>query len=281
MTLSFVQNCRRAGVAASALLLFSVFHLPLLPASAEESCIGFVTYASGRWTQIKPDGTSAPLKKYSAVCDGTLLKAASESDEIEIKLCDRQTVSRRGNKLSEKPVQLKKESYDLFARAMKLFSEHPQDFISTMAKGSSSLTDAIVLCDRDATDLSEVFQAMSPGKYLFRLRPVNGKSDAERIGPFTANVKAKEKTVVALAETKSGLFELATIERRPGKEDAVLQKCWIFLVDEKQRADAAKKWKAAVDKTKDWKERPNACSRACFLKAVMFSLARESAGNSG
>lgn len=281
MALSFVQNCRRAGVAASGLFLLSVFYLPLLQASAEESCIGFVTYTSGSWSQTKPDGTRAPVKKYSAICDGAMLKADSESDEIEIKLCDRRTVSRRGNKLSKKPVVLKKEPIDLLARAMKLFSEHPQDFISTMAKGSSALTDAIVVCEKNGPDLSEVFQAMSPGKYLFRLRPINGKSDAEKIGPFTANVRVKEKIVVSIGGTKPGLFELATIERRPGKEDAVLQKCWIFLVDEKQRADAANKWKAALEKTKDWKERPNACSRSCFLKAVLFSLARESTGDAG
>lgn len=256
--------------------------LSVLPGYAEEDPVGIVTYVRGKWTQTAPDGKSEQLKTYSAIVEGAMLKAKDEKDQIEIRMGERRTVKRRGNKQAKEPIESAKDADNIWSRAMGLLSKHSNEFSTTMYKGGSDLHDAVILTSPEDADLTDVFKDMEPGQYLISLREKVLEGTSQPIGTFqvtvakgaNSNANANAKTLVKLDGAKPALYELSTIERKAGKEDVVLQKCWILICKEDKRQEAKAKWQVALEKTKDWQERPNACSRECFLKAIMYAIAK-------
>lgn len=246
----------------------------VLPGYAEEDPAGIVTYVRGKWTQTAPDGKSEPLKTYSAIVEGAVLKAKDEKDQIEIRMGERRTIKRRGNKQAKEPIESVKDADNIWSRAMGLLSKHSNEFSPTMYKGGSDLHDAVILTSPQEADLTDVFKDMEPGQYLISLREKVLEGTSQPIGTFQVTVAKDTKTVVKLDGAKPALYELSTLERKAGKNDVVLQKCWILLSQEDKRQEAKAKWQGALDKTKDWQERPNACSRECFLKAIMYAIAK-------
>lgn len=247
----------------------------VLPCFGEDDTAGVVTYVRGKWTQNTPDGKSETLKTYSLIREGATLKAQGEKDKIEIRLGERRTVVRLGNKQAKEPIESKKSVDNIWEKAMGLLSKHSEEFSTTMFKGGSELHDALILTTPDA-DLSQVFKDMPDGQYLISLKEKVLQGTSQPIGTYQVSKVKGQKTTVKLDGFRPGLYELATIERKAGagKEDAVLQKCWILISKEDKRKEAKEKWQEALNKTKDWQERPNACSRECFLKAIMYAIAK-------
>ncbi len=218
-------------------------------------------------------------KYFSSIKSGALLKGEPEDSDIEIQLIDRSVVTRHGNKLASRPIELKKEPDGFFDKIFRIVQEQPQEFVTTMARGADSLNDAIAVSNAGSIDLSDVFSEMKPGQYSFKLTEKNGRSDNPASKTFSANVAKGAKVLFTAPDIAPGLYEMKTIEVVDEQERPV-QKCWVAIVKKDNASDAQKKWQEALEKTKNWKDRPNACSRTCFLKAVLFSVARANAPQS-
>lgn len=240
-------------------------------AFAEDACIGLVTTAEGDWTMTDKEKNSSTVRKYSAIVNGATLHAPSPKDSIEIRLSDHSVIKQHGGKKQNPPIVLKEPTDSLWERAISLFSKQPEVFISTMARGGPAPKDSLVILSDGSVDLGDVFSEMEPKDYRFKLTEVNSQDKANRkeVGQFEVKSVDGKRTPVALPNVPYGLYELALVD----PSLSMPPKCWVLIKNSADCATLQQKWQEALTRTKNWKEAENACSRKCFLKALLYSMA--------
>lgn len=270
-----MRELNRISIAVC-LLVFMLFGNSHQGSAADDYVIGMISMMEGDWTVSDKAGQWKKPTRFAIVVEGSTFKSASKKALLQIRLIDRTVVTLHESKLASRPIVLTHAPDNLWQRAFKLLSERPQDYIPTIGRGSWTLHDAIVKSDASAVDLSQVF-AESPPQHIarFTMRPLpsTGSEPARVIGRFQLAVSSNHVARMELPEVPPGLYELATVE---GKDDRPLDKCWLLILKPDQYAAAKAKWQAAVSKTRNWQEVENACSRQCFLRAILASLSATS-----